>query len=101
MNITVDLERCEGFASCVVTAPELFDLDDKRSVAVVLEQPVAGDPRTRALALQAAASCPVRAITVLDPPVDESSLHVARPVTDGVSPDAVETAVENDSTRRR
>ena len=50
MNITVDLERCEGFASCVVTAPELFDLDDERSVAVVLE-PVDGGPRTRALAV--------------------------------------------------
>jgi ferredoxin len=71
MNITVDLERCEGFASCVVTAPELFDLDDERSVAVVLE-PVDGG--TRALALEAAASCPVRAITVSDPLVDEPSL---------------------------
>ena len=58
MNITVDLKRCEGFASCVVTAPELFDLDDERSVAVVLE-PVDGGPRTRALALEAAASCPM------------------------------------------
>ncbi len=91
MKITVDLERCEGFASCVVSAPELFDLDDERNVAVVLE-PVAGD--ARALALEAAASCPVRAITVIDPPVDEPQPPAARPVTDGVSLDAVATAVE-------
>lgn len=91
MKITVDLERCEGFASCVVSAPEIFDLDDERNVAVVLD-PVADD--ARALVLEAAASCPVRAITVLDAPVDEPQLPAARSVTDGVSAEAVATAVE-------
>lgn len=91
MKITVDVERCEGFASCVVSAPELFDLDDERNVAVVLDPVAEG---ARALALEAAASCPVRAITVLDAPVDEPSLPTARPVPDGVSPDAVAIAVE-------
>ncbi|GAB4079103.1 2-keto-4-pentenoate hydratase [Modestobacter muralis] len=91
MKITVDHERCEGFASCVVSAPDLFDLDDERNVAVVLE-PVAAD--ARALALEAAASCPVRAITVLDPPVVEASLPTARPVPEAASPDAVAIAVE-------
>lgn len=69
MRITVDLQRCEGFASCVITAPELFDLDDAASVAVVLEPSPAEDAQPAAL--EAAASCPVRAITVLDSPVAE------------------------------
>jgi 2-keto-4-pentenoate hydratase/ferredoxin len=88
----VDLQRCEGFASCVITAPELFDLDDAASVAVVLE-PSPAD-YARPLALEAAASCPVQAITVLDSPVAEPQLPRARPVPDGVSEDAVATAVD-------
>lgn len=91
LKITVDLERCEGFASCVISAPELFDLDDERSVAVVLE-PVAG--AARAQALEAAASCPVRAITVHDAPVDRPGLPPVRSLADGVSPGAVATAVD-------
>lgn len=68
MKITVDLERCEGFASCVISAPDLFDLDDERNVAVVLE-PVVGSA-SRIPAFEAAASCPVQAITVHDVPLD-------------------------------
>jgi 2-keto-4-pentenoate hydratase/ferredoxin len=92
MKITVDPERCEGFASCVISAPDLFDLDEERSVAVVLEPRSGGDVRRQAL--EAAASCPVRAITVLDAPVEQPGLPPARPVTDGVSAEAVAAAAD-------
>ena len=75
MKITVDLVRCEGFASCVISAPELFDLDDDRNVAVVREPAAGSDARVPAL--EAAASCPVQAITVHDAPVDEPPLPSA------------------------
>jgi 2-keto-4-pentenoate hydratase len=92
MRITVDLERCEGFASCVITAPDIFDLDDERSVAVVLEPAAGVHPRVQAL--EAAASCPVRAITVHDAAGDERHLSSGRPLPDGVSAEAVAAAVD-------
>jgi ferredoxin len=62
MRITLDVDRCEGFASCVISAPELFDLDDERNVAVLLDPSPSGE--SVAAAGEAAASCPMRAITI-------------------------------------
>jgi ferredoxin len=60
--IEVDLNRCEGFASCVLTAPEIFDLDPAGSKVVLLQASV--DEGRRSLAVEAANSCPVQAIRV-------------------------------------
>jgi ferredoxin len=64
-QITLDLGKCEGFASCVISAPELFDLDDERNVAVLLDPSPGGE--SLAAAQEAAASCPMRAITITSP----------------------------------
>lgn len=92
MKITVDPERCEGFASCVISAPDIFDLDDERNVAIVLEPATGIDARGQAL--EAAASCPVRAITVHDAPAAEDQLSAVGPLPAGVSAEAVATAVD-------
>jgi ferredoxin len=64
MRVVVKLETCQGYANCVVEAPDLFDLDDGTGKAVVLvdefETALAGD------AQRAVDNCPVSAITIVD-----------------------------------
>jgi len=36
-ELTVDLSMCQGYASCVMAAPELFDIDDASGKAVLLQ----------------------------------------------------------------
>ncbi len=62
MRVTVDLSRCQGYANCVLAAPDIFDLDDETSQAIVLEPSPPAD-RYEA-ARQAEAGCPVQAITL-------------------------------------
>jgi ferredoxin len=62
MRTWVDLDLCEGCASCVVAAPDVFDFDDEAGKVIVLvERPEpgqAGSVRTAAL------HCPVRAVHI-------------------------------------
>ncbi len=62
MRIELDLTKCQGYANCVVEAPELFDLDETSNKAVLLVEHVS--PDLAAAAQQAEANCPVRAITL-------------------------------------
>ena len=59
--IAVDRTACAGNAMCMAIAPNTFDIDDLGKASVV-------DPRgdSPELALEAAANCPVRAISVTD-----------------------------------
>ena len=62
MHVTVDLDRCQGYANCIADAPEVFDLSDETDKVVLLQE----NPDS-ALAHQvheAALNCPVRAITI-------------------------------------
>ncbi|SFO65351.1 2'-carboxy-2,3-dihydroxybiphenyl 1,2-dioxygenase small subunit and ferredoxin fusion protein [Pseudonocardia ammonioxydans] len=62
MKVVLDVAKCEGFASCVLSAPEVFDLDEEDNIAIVLE---AEPPARLRSALEAAVlACPVRAITL-------------------------------------
>ena len=61
MQVTVDLSRCQGYANCVGTAPEIFDLDEETGQAVVLVPEPPTDLYEAARA--AVAGCPVQAIT--------------------------------------
>ncbi|ARF74433.1 ferredoxin [Kitasatospora albolonga] len=61
MQITVDLNTCESHGSCVFAAPEVFSFDDDDHLQYEAEP----DDGLRAVAEKAAASCPVRAITVV------------------------------------
>ena len=59
---TADLAKCQGYAICVVTAPDLFDLDDEGTV-VMLKQHVSDDEAAHAE--EAVASCPAVALALL------------------------------------
>ena len=60
MRVTVDRERCEGHARCLMIAPDVFELDEKGTSRVRL------DPIPDAFSAQAMAgvrTCPVAALS--------------------------------------
>jgi ferredoxin len=58
----IDLDLCEGCASCLVAAPQVFDFDDDTNKAVVLvERP---GPEQQANVRTAALHCPVHAVRI-------------------------------------
>jgi ferredoxin len=61
-RVAVDLDTCQGYANCVVAAPEIFDIDDEKGTAIVLlETP---QDSLRAAAEDAVRQCPTEAITL-------------------------------------
>ncbi len=64
MRIELDLNKCVGYANCVVEAPDLFDLDDSASQALVLVPEFGPDQREAAEA--AMLNCPATAIRLVD-----------------------------------
>lgn len=64
MRIELDLDSCLGYGNCVVEAPELFDFDEDRNVAVVLvEQPSDDQLEDARRAVQV---CPAAALRLVD-----------------------------------
>lgn len=63
MRVVSDRDRCMGFASCVISAPEVFDLGAD-SLVVVLDGTPAEAQRPEID--EAVRSCPRRAIWVED-----------------------------------
>jgi 3-phenylpropionate/trans-cinnamate dioxygenase ferredoxin reductase subunit len=60
-RLKADLKVCQGFANCVMDAPDLFGIDDD-DLVVVLREEVGEDERARAE--RAVRSCPVHALTI-------------------------------------
>ena len=61
MRITADLNKCDGYANCIVAAPDVFRLDDRGLVELLLEAP----PDALAAEVEdAVSSCPVAALRV-------------------------------------
>lgn len=58
-RIAVDLGRCQGYANCVITAPDVFDLGQENKAEVVRPEVVDTDPE---LVEEAVRACPVSAI---------------------------------------
>lgn len=54
---------CQGYANCVIGAPDHFDLNDD-GIVIVLKAEVGGADRVRVT--EAARSCPVSALVVED-----------------------------------
>ena len=65
--IEIDRELCYGFGDCVASAPNVFELDDDEK-AIVIDPNGAG----RDDLLEAAANCPVNAITIIDSATGET-----------------------------
>lgn len=60
-HLKADLSLCEGYANCVVGAPDHFDLDDDGLVTILREE----IPESALSEVEAAArSCPVSALTL-------------------------------------
>lgn len=57
-NLIADLDRCQGYANCVIAAPDLFDLSDANQVEIVGTV----DAANLAEAQEAVSSCPVAAL---------------------------------------
>lgn len=62
-KISVDLARCQGYANCIATASEVFDLTENGVVRLRTEAPSAEELERARLA---ASLCPVQAITISD-----------------------------------
>ena len=63
MKIVIDRDLCQGHAACMGDAPEVFDVDDDGTLALLQEFP----PESLRKEVQLAAKyCPTGAISVLD-----------------------------------
>lgn len=61
--LKADFDACQGYANCVVAAPDVYDIDDDGTV--VLLKATIGDEE-RAGVEDAVASCPVSALSIED-----------------------------------
>ena len=64
MHVILDTQNCQAYANCMLTAPDVFDLDEDRGIAIIKED----HPREelRAVVEEAVRSCPVQALTLED-----------------------------------
>ena len=62
MEVSVDLGLCKGYATCMVVAPAVFDLDEDTNKVILLDAHP-GDALT-ARVEEARRACPVSAIEV-------------------------------------
>jgi ferredoxin len=63
MRVEVDLATCENHGQCVFAAPAVFAFDDDEQLTYEADPATEHAEAVRA----AAASCPVRAITLVEP----------------------------------
>lgn len=59
IRIAADLDKCEGYANCVISAPDIYDIDDDGKV-VILRATIDEDQRDTVT--EAVRSCPASAI---------------------------------------
>ena len=62
MKIIADIEACQGYANCVIEAPDVFDIDESSAKVIVLN--ATPTPDLVDDVRRAAASCPVKALTI-------------------------------------
>jgi ferredoxin len=61
--LKADFKACQGYANCVIGAPDVYDIDDDGVVVLLKDDIPAEDlPRIE----EAARSCPVSALTIED-----------------------------------
>lgn len=61
-KVLVDLDRCQGYANCVMVAPGVFDIDDVKGTAILKQEHP--DESLRAACEEAVRQCPAEAISV-------------------------------------
>jgi ferredoxin len=63
MRVLGDVDKCEGYANCVVAAPDVFTLDDDYIVQIADERP---GEHQRAAVEEAVRACPKRALGIVE-----------------------------------
>jgi ferredoxin len=61
-GVLLDLDRCQGYANCVIAAPAIFDIDDQTGTAILLQERPGADERSAAE--EAVRQCPAEAISL-------------------------------------
>jgi len=61
--VNADFGVCQGYANCVMTAPEVYDIDDD-GVVVLLKEEISEEERAKVQ--EAVNSCPVSALSIED-----------------------------------
>jgi ferredoxin len=62
VRIIANLETCQGYANCVIEAPDVFDIDETSAKVIVLQ--ATPTPDLVEDVRRAAAACPVKALTI-------------------------------------
>jgi ferredoxin len=62
LRVVLDLDTCQGYANCVMAAPEVFDIDEQTGVAILLQEHP--DESQRAAVEDAVSQCPTESISV-------------------------------------
>lgn len=62
MRVKIEQQKCCGFGNCLLVVPEIFDLDDRRNLAITLVEEV--DEALVRNAIKAVDECPTQAISL-------------------------------------
>lgn len=62
-RLKADFAACQGYANCVMSAPEVYDIDDDGTV-VLLKTEISEEERPKVQ--EAVNSCPVSALSIED-----------------------------------
>ena len=65
-RMVFDRSKCQGYANCLIEAPEIWDFDEDEDVAVLRQEEPGEELREKAE--NSARGCPASAITVEDVP---------------------------------
>ena len=63
-RVGLDLNTCQGYANCVMVAPEVFDINEQTGVAILLQEHP--DDAQRAGVEEAVRQCPTESISIED-----------------------------------
>jgi ferredoxin len=63
VKVLADIEKCEGYANCIVAAPTIFSIDDDNIVLVLEERPAEDQ---REAVEEAVRNCPVAALSITE-----------------------------------
>jgi ferredoxin len=61
-RVVLDLDTCQGYANCVMVAPEVFDIDEQNGTAILLQEHP--DDSELAAVEEAVRQCPTEALSV-------------------------------------
>ena len=60
-RVVADFSRCKSNAACMATAPEIFEVDDRGYLTVLVAEP---DESQRDLVERAVDACPTQALSI-------------------------------------